>query len=107
VVAVLNSAISLYYYARVVVAMYMAPPEDVERARLRGGLATAVGVSLAFTLVIGVYPQPFIRFASTRSSRSRGGEGADRKASCVRLTGLVQYGAREKGTGLAAVRWSA
>jgi NADH-quinone oxidoreductase subunit N len=63
VIAVVNSAISLYYYARVVVAMYMTPPETAERIDVPAPLAAALAVSLAFTLVIGVYPQPFIRFA--------------------------------------------
>jgi NADH-quinone oxidoreductase subunit N len=63
VIAVVNSAISLYYYARVVVAMYMSPAKTAERVAVPVPLAAALAVSLVFTLVIGVYPQPFIRFA--------------------------------------------
>ncbi len=63
VVAVLNSAISLYYYARIVVAMYMLPPRTEERIPVSVPLGAMLAVSLAFTLAVGLYPQPFIRFA--------------------------------------------
>ncbi len=63
VIAVVNSAISLYYYVRVVVAMYMSPPETERRVEVPAPLAAALAVSLVFTLVVGIYPQPFIRFA--------------------------------------------
>ena len=63
VIAVVNSTISLYYYARIVVAMYMSPPETAQRIEVPAPLAAALAVSLVFTLVIGLYPQPFIRFA--------------------------------------------
>jgi NADH-quinone oxidoreductase subunit N len=63
VLAVLNSAISLYYYARVVVAMYMHPDEAEGRLAVPAGLAAALGVAALLTLGIGLYPQPFIRFA--------------------------------------------
>lgn len=63
VVAVLNSTVSLYYYVRVVVAMYMTPPDVPEKIAVAPGLAAALAVSLALTLWIGIYPQPFIRLA--------------------------------------------
>jgi NADH-quinone oxidoreductase subunit N len=64
VVAVVNSAVSLYYYMRVVVMMYIKPAPDAEPYGAPLALATACGVSLLFTLAIGLYPQPFIRLAS-------------------------------------------
>ncbi len=63
VIAVLNSAVSLYYYARVIVAMYMSPPDAPARLPVPASLTTALVVSLVFTLWIGIYPQPFIRLA--------------------------------------------
>jgi NADH-quinone oxidoreductase subunit N len=63
VIAVVNSAISLYYYARIVVAMYMTAPEAEKPEPAPLTLKAALAVSFAFTLWIGVYPQPFIRFA--------------------------------------------
>jgi NADH-quinone oxidoreductase subunit N len=63
VVAVINSAISLYYYIRVVVNMYMKAPEDAARFAPSWGQRVALGVCIAFTLVFGIYPQPIIAFA--------------------------------------------
>ena len=63
VVAVINSAISLYYYIRVVVNMYMRAPEDAGVFAPSWGQRVAVGVCFAFTLVFGLYPQPIIAFA--------------------------------------------
>jgi NADH-quinone oxidoreductase subunit N len=63
IVGVVNSAISLYYYARVVVAMYMVAPEAAPDVKASPGLLTALTASVALTVLIGVYPQPFIRFA--------------------------------------------
>jgi NADH-quinone oxidoreductase subunit N len=63
VVAVVNSTISLYFYARVVVAMYMREPAQAERVPMAPGVRTALVISAAFTLGIGLYPQPFIRMA--------------------------------------------
>jgi len=63
VVAVINSAISLYYYARVVVAMYMVSPDSPDRVPISPGVAAALAIAAAFTLWIGVYPEPCIRLA--------------------------------------------
>jgi formate hydrogenlyase subunit 3/multisubunit Na+/H+ antiporter MnhD subunit len=63
VVAVVNSAISLYYYARVVVAMYMVPADGVQPVPVSAGVRAALAIAFCFTLWIGLYPQPFIRFA--------------------------------------------
>jgi len=64
VAAVLNSAISLYYYLRVVVYMYMKPPADEdERYAASPFLVGALAISFLFTVAIGCYPQPFIELA--------------------------------------------
>jgi NADH-quinone oxidoreductase subunit N len=63
VIAVLNAAISLYYYFRVVVVMFMNDMVDEEKMVLSPGVLTTLTVTLAFTLIIGIYPEPFIRFA--------------------------------------------
>jgi NADH-quinone oxidoreductase subunit N len=64
VVAVINSAISLYYYIRVVVNMYIRAPEDAERFAPSWGQRAALVACIAFTLLFGIYPQPIIAFAS-------------------------------------------
>ena len=61
VLAVVNSAISVYFYLRVVVRMYMGDPTGVEVRRPSGGLALALSISLLFTFWIGLYPHPFLR----------------------------------------------
>jgi len=63
VVAVLNSVVSLYYYARVVVAIFMKDGDSKERFPMPVPLAVAIGTAAGFTLLIGVYPQPFIQLA--------------------------------------------
>ena len=63
VLAVVNSAISLYYYLRLVVAMYMGTPVEGEAPSRSRALWTVVAVSVAFTLAVGVYPAPFLQLA--------------------------------------------
>jgi NADH-quinone oxidoreductase subunit N len=63
VVAVINSAISLYYYARVVVMMYMRDPGDQVRIAPSLGQRVAITACIAFTLVFGIYPEPILSFA--------------------------------------------
>ncbi len=65
VVAVINSAISLYYYARIVVMMYMREPEDDRRLAGSLGQRVALTACIAFTLFFGIFPQPILRFART------------------------------------------
>ena len=65
---VLGSAIGLYYYLRVMVVLYMTPP-DVPRIDAEGNWGVRAGgvmVLLASLLVLGVgiYPEPLIKLAS-------------------------------------------
>jgi NADH-quinone oxidoreductase subunit N len=59
ILAVLASAVSLFYYFRIVMAMYLT---DGEAAPLKGssGVAWSAGLCAVMTLVIGLAPQPFI-----------------------------------------------
>ncbi len=63
VAAVINSAISLYYYMRVVVYMYMGQPREEGKIGFSFGVASALAISVIFIFLIGCYPGPFIRFA--------------------------------------------
>jgi NADH-quinone oxidoreductase subunit N len=60
---VLYALFGLYYYLRIANAMFMREAPAGETARLPISLAmrTAVGVAALATLVIGVFPEPFIR----------------------------------------------
>ena len=63
VAAVLNSTISLYYYVRVVVYMYVREPGAEEQYAATPFLVGALAISLLFTVAIGCYPEPFINLA--------------------------------------------
>jgi NADH:ubiquinone oxidoreductase subunit 2 (subunit N) len=63
VIGVVNSVISLYYYFNVVRLMFFLPPKDETPIHDPPLLRVALVVTLAMTLVIGVYPQPFIELA--------------------------------------------
>jgi len=57
------SVVALYYYFRIVVVMFMKKaPESIPLAT-SVGLRIALGVALGLTLVIGIYPEPFILLA--------------------------------------------
>jgi NADH-quinone oxidoreductase subunit N len=61
-VAVLNSAVSLYFYARVVKAMYLEKPEQADLPGLKLGAANAtiLAAFVAPTVVLGVWWSPLI-----------------------------------------------
>jgi proton-translocating NADH-quinone oxidoreductase chain N len=61
VAAVLNSALSLYYYLRLIRSMYVEAPEgEVAKVQVPVGTTVAVGLCLAAVLVMGFWPQPFV-----------------------------------------------
>ena len=63
VVAVLNSVVSLYFYVRIVVMMYMRPAEDDAPIPASIGQRVAIAACALFTVGIGVYPQPMVDLA--------------------------------------------
>lgn len=67
VIAILNSALSIYYYARVIKYMYVLPSSG---ERIKEPIAYVLPVLLAVigTIGIGVYPQPFIDIALRAAS---------------------------------------
>jgi NADH-quinone oxidoreductase subunit N len=61
VIAVLNSAVSAYYYIGVIVAMYMQEGGvAVEQMSRRPGLLISIGVGTAGVIALGIYPQPYL-----------------------------------------------
>lgn len=73
VAGIINSAISLYYYARIIKFMYVLPDEEskLERfrkasARFKDRLAASrpmvvvAAIIMLAVIVIGLYPQPFL-----------------------------------------------
>ncbi len=72
VVAVLMSVVSAYYYLRIVVAMYMGEASGEGPARVAPALAGTLAVALIFTLLIGLYPQPFVNLAAQGAAQFQG-----------------------------------
>jgi len=62
IVAILNSALSLWYYARVVKVMYWREPQ-MELGSVPVGFMVAVVLATLGTVVLGVYPTPLIELA--------------------------------------------
>jgi NADH-quinone oxidoreductase subunit N len=71
IIAMLGAVVSLFFYLRVIVMMYMTAPEgdtgEVTAPRRRLpvplGITAALAVALAFTIAIGVVPGPVSDFA--------------------------------------------
>jgi NADH-quinone oxidoreductase subunit N len=65
IIGVLNSAIASYYYLRLIVVMYMREPrEDIPVAPIPAALGTALAISLAATIYLGVLPGRVLDYAS-------------------------------------------
>jgi NADH-quinone oxidoreductase subunit N len=58
---VIYSLLGLYYYLKIANAMLMRAPIEAGRLPVSLGMRCAVGVTALATLVIGVYPEPFIQ----------------------------------------------
>jgi len=68
VVAVINSVVSVYYYFRVVVMMYMHRREQEAPSvplRTYAPAAVSVGIAAVAVLVIGILPSEVLELAKT------------------------------------------
>ena len=74
VIGVLNSAISLYYYIRVIVFMYLKKDATGDAPVFSPSLALAVGAAVVATIVLGVYPRLLFEVADA-SARTLGAAG--------------------------------
>jgi NADH-quinone oxidoreductase subunit N len=63
IIAVLFSAISAYFYLRVVMFMYMREPKETVELAKSPALGLALGVTVTAVIFIGVLPSAFINFA--------------------------------------------
>ena len=73
--AVLNSAMSLYYYARVVKTMYIETSDDVyaedgsvSKLKVHPIFMIAVVLCVIGVIVMGVYPEPILKLCETAST---------------------------------------
>src|SRR5919197_826940 len=71
VIGVLNSAVSLYYYIRIVVFMYLKRETIGSEPSASAALNVALAVAVAATLVLGVYPRLLFEVADA-SARTLG-----------------------------------
>ncbi|MBI4454482.1 MAG: NADH-quinone oxidoreductase subunit N [Acidobacteria bacterium] len=64
VLAVINSAIAVYYYIRIIVLMFMREPEAKEETiRIPLGALAVITVAALGTLVLGIFPTIFMQAA--------------------------------------------
>jgi NADH-quinone oxidoreductase subunit N len=68
VIGVLNSALSLYYYVRIVVSMWITPGEAAGRVRFSPAVTAVLVVTVAGTILLGVYPRWLFDFASSSAA---------------------------------------
>jgi NADH-quinone oxidoreductase subunit N len=71
VIGVLNSAVSLYYYIRIVVFMYVKAPVAGSEPTANAPLAVALTVAVVATIVLGLYPRLLFEVAES-SARTLG-----------------------------------
>jgi NADH-quinone oxidoreductase subunit N len=69
VIGVLNSAVSLYYYVRVVVFMWATEPGmDTTPVKMSPGIAAVLLVAVAGTVLLGIYPRLLFDVAADSAS---------------------------------------
>jgi NADH-quinone oxidoreductase subunit N len=59
--AVFYALFGLYYYLKIANAMLMRESMETERLPVSLGMRAALGITALATIVIGIYPEPFIR----------------------------------------------
>jgi NADH-quinone oxidoreductase subunit N len=69
VVAVLYVAVAVYYYFRMVRGMFVQTAATPAPLTSSFGMKLSLALTSAATIVIGVYPEPFLRFAQQSLSR--------------------------------------
>jgi NADH-quinone oxidoreductase subunit N len=65
VIGTLYVAVAIYYYFKIVRSMFAREPMEKAPLASSFGLRLALGVSGVLTLLIGIYPEPFLRLAQT------------------------------------------
>ena len=73
VIAVLNAVMAAYYYIYVIVAMYMQEGGvEVRSLATRPGLVATIAIALIATVLIGIYPSPYMNAAATAFNSALG-----------------------------------
>ncbi len=71
ILAVVMSAVSLYYYIQFIRAMYIEAESEPQPIRVAPSLQAALALAVLFVIFIGVYPQPLIRMTQ-KAATSQG-----------------------------------
>jgi NADH-quinone oxidoreductase subunit N len=70
VLAVLMSAVSLYYYIRFIRAMYIEPAAQPQPIKVAPSLQVALGVAVLLVMLIGLFPQRIMDLTQKAASSS-------------------------------------
>jgi NADH-quinone oxidoreductase subunit N len=65
IIGTLYVAVAIYYYFKIVRSMFIRDLSEKAPLAASFGLRLALGVTGVLTLVIGIYPEPFLRMAQT------------------------------------------
>jgi NADH-quinone oxidoreductase subunit N len=65
VIATLYAAVAIYYYFRIVKSMFVSELKEKAPMATSFGMRVALTVSGVMTLVIGLYPEPFLKLAQS------------------------------------------
>jgi NADH-quinone oxidoreductase subunit N len=68
VLGVLTSVLGAYYYLRVVVYMYMRPPEGEAEPLSSPAMSVALGAAVLVVVVLGIVADPVVRLAQAASA---------------------------------------
>lgn len=68
IIAIINSFVSIAFYARIVKHMYIDKQVSFSSLVESNGFKAALLIAAVIIVVIGIYPYPFIQFASTAAS---------------------------------------
>jgi len=75
-VALISIVIAMYYYIIVIKKMYISEPTDPTPIPVPGALQAVIYVGLAGTLILGIWPQPFMTFSVAAATIFSGMGGA-------------------------------
>ena len=67
----MNSVVSLFYYARVLKAMYLTAPDKTEGIQVRRAFGATTLVLALPTLVLGIYWSPVYDFVTSSLTMAR------------------------------------
>ena len=87
IAGVLNSALSLYYYARIVKYMYVDEAEEgtpTEKLKLPVSMVAAVAICVFMVILIGLWPDPFFNAAQNAAALDVDDDIPDRQHQCPR-----------------------